>query len=74
MNDFEEFVRQNFDEINELTITNTADCYNYDFLHLFKHCSKQQEIEIKEILKEVKIKLQRIQEIKDECYNICVNQ
>ena len=69
MTNFEEFVRQNLDEINELSKTDTTDCYSDDYLRLLNHCTTDEEFEIKDILKDVKIKLQRIQEIMDDCYS-----
>ncbi len=68
MTNFEEYVRQNLDEINELSKTDSTDCYSDDYLRLLNHCTTEEENEIKEILKDVKIKLERIQEIQDDCY------
>lgn len=68
MTNFEEFVRRNLNEINELSKTDTTDYYNDDYLRLLNHCTTEEETEIKDILKDVKIKLERIQEIMDDCY------
>ena len=64
----EEFVRNAFDEINELTKTDNTDYYNYDYLRLLNFSTSEEEIEIREIIKNIIIGLERIVEIQDDCY------
>lgn len=64
----EEFVRNSFNEINELTKTNNTDYYNDDYLSLFNHCTSSEETEVREIIKNIIISLERIVEIQDDCY------
>lgn len=65
----EEFVRNAFDEINSLTKTDNTDCYNDDYLRLLNFTTSEEEIEIREIIKNIIIGLERIQEIQDNCYS-----
>lgn len=64
----EEFVRNSFNEINELTKTDNTDYYNDDYLRLLNLATFEEEIEIREIIKNIIIGLERIVEIQDDCY------
>lgn len=70
MINFEEFVRTSFNEIHELTITNNTNEYEQDYLHLLNHCKTEEELEIRDILKNIIIGLERIQEIQNDCFGI----
>jgi hypothetical protein len=65
----EEFVRNSFNEINELTKTNNTDYYNDDYLRLLNNCTSSEETEVREIIKNIIIGLERIVEIQDDCYS-----
>ena len=65
----EEFVRNSFNEINELTKTDNADYYTDDYLRLLNFATSEEEIEIREIIKNIIIGLERIVEIQDDCYS-----
>ena len=64
----EEFVRNSFNEINELTKTDNTDYYTDDYLRLLNFTTSEEEIEIREIIKNIIIGLERIVEIQDDCY------
>lgn len=68
MTNFEEFVRQNLDEIHSLSETDNSNPYSDDYLRLLNHCQLEEEKEIREIIKNIIIGLERIQEIQDDCY------
>ena len=65
----EEFVRNSFNEINELTKTDNEDYYTDDYLRLLNFATSEEEIEIREIIKNIIIGLERIVEIQDDCYS-----
>lgn len=64
----EEFVRTSFNEINEMTKTDNTDYYNDDYLRLLNFTTSEEEIEVREIIKNIITGLERIVEIQDDCY------
>lgn len=68
MNNLEDFVRNCFDEINSLTLTNNTDEYSEDYLHLFNSVTSEENQEIHKLLSNIMVSLQRLQEIQDDCY------
>lgn len=70
MNKFEDFVRDNYKEIHEMTITYQSDEYpDDDYLRLLNYCTSEEELEIRVLLKDIKQKLERICDIQDDCYS-----
>lgn len=68
MNEIEDFVRNCFDEINSLTLTdNTDECHD-DYLHYFNHVTTEENQEVHKLLSNIMISLQRLQEIQNDCW------
>ena len=69
MNELEDFVRNCFDEINSLTLTDNTDEYSDDYLHHFNHVTTEENQEVHKLLSSIMISLQRLQEIQDDCWS-----
>ena len=65
----EEIIRENFDEIHELSETDNTNPYSDDYLRLFNHCTTEEELEVISILEDIKKKFDRLYDIQDNCYS-----
>lgn len=65
----EQHIRNEFNELIDYVRTKDTSYYGEDdYLHLFNHTTIEEENEIKEILKNIRIGLERLVEIQDDCY------
>ena len=69
MNELEDFVRNCFDEINSLTLTDNTDEYSDDYLHYFNRVTSEENQEVHKLLSNIIVSLQRLQEIQDDCWS-----
>lgn len=68
MNNLEDFVRNSFDEINSLTLTNNTDEYSDDYLYFFNQVTTEENQEIHKLLSNIMVSIQRLQEIQNDCW------
>ena len=68
MKNLEDTVREYYNEINSLTITQEMGCGD-DYLRLFNHTTTEEENEVKLILKGIIKGLERLGSIQDDCYS-----
>lgn len=68
MNNLEDFVRNSFDEINSLTLTNNTDEYSDDYLYFFNQVTTEENQEVHKLLSNIMVSLQRLQEIQNDCW------
>lgn len=68
MENLEDIVREYYNEINSLTITQETG-YEDDYLRLFNHTTTEEENEVKLILKDILKGLERLGSIQDDCYS-----
>lgn len=68
MNNLEDFVRNSFDEINSLTLTNNTDEYSDDYLYFFNQVTTEENQEVHKLLSNIVVSLQRLQEIQNDCW------
>lgn len=69
MNNLEDFVRNCFDEINSLTLTNNTDEYSDDYLYFFNQVTTEENQEVHKLLSNIMVSLQRLQEIQNDCWS-----
>ena len=69
MNNIEDFVRNCFDDINSLTLTDNTDEYSDDYLRYFNRVTTEEHQEVHKLLSNIIVSLQRLQEIQDDCWS-----